>query len=113
MGKFRFESVAQTSAQGQESDRHIGVVKRFMGMVNKPALASMDIVFASRNARYSPKENIPRSLQCKSDVVIWMMFEVAPALAVSALKGPSKDTQNPGYENPCKWFAGGITPLRV
>jgi len=42
-----------------------------------------------------------------------MMFEVAPALAVSALKGPSKDTQNPGYENPCKWFAGGTTPLRV
>jgi len=72
-----------------------------------------DKLSVPRMSAIGPKQTCHDQLQCAADVVIWMMFAVAPALAVSALKSPPQDTQNPGYENPCEWFAWETTPLRV
>ena len=59
------------------------------------AIGPKQTATGAANVCFWPKADVPRSLQRAVDVVIWMMFAVAPALAVSALKGPPKTRKIP------------------
>jgi hypothetical protein len=40
-------------------------------------------------------------------IATFTTFAITLGLAVSALTAFPKNTQNPGYENPCEWFVWG------